>query len=58
MEENLEEIKVVLAGSAETGKSNFLEYITDKNINFGNYFPTIGLDFGKKFYYIRKIYIV
>ena len=54
MEENLEEIKVVLAGSAETGKSNFLEYITDKNINFGNYFPTIGLDFGKKILLYKK----
>ena len=54
MNENYEQIRIALAGATETGKTKFIEYLTNKNINFENYFPTIGVDFGNKLLLYKK----
>ena len=57
MNENPELLKIVLAGSAKTGKTNFSEYASDIKIDFQNYSPTIGVEFKLIFLlYRKKIY--
>ena len=42
-------IKIVIAGSQETGKTILFNYLKDGSLQLGNYYPTIGLEYeGKK----------
>ena len=54
MKDNFKLIKLVIAGSAKTGKTTLNEYLQDRELNFENYLPTIGIDFGKKIILYKK----
>ena len=54
MNDNFELIKLVIAGSANTGKTILSGYLLNRELNFENYLPTIGVDFGTKVFLYKK----
>ena len=58
MNNNDDKIKVAIVGSQETGKTILEEYLKDGSLEFEDYYPTIGLDFGeiKVLLYKNNIY--
>ena len=57
MNDNNDKIKIVIVGSSKTGKSLLEKYLKDGFIKFENYIATIGVDYGKKYFFIKKIYM-